>query len=97
MANSENLFDIIAFGKCEVPYTKRQYSFCTIIILDSWLRHFWPQGHSLNKLGRCPLGDATNQISRPWGFRQDVFIIISLCDPCGGAYLAPWALFEQTR
>ena len=24
--------------------------------------HFWPQGHNFNKLGRCPLGDATYQI-----------------------------------
>ena len=24
---------------------------------------FWLQGHNLNKLGRCPLGDATYQIS----------------------------------
>ena len=22
-------------------------------------RHFWPQGHNLNKLGRGPLNDAT--------------------------------------
>ena len=34
MAHSENLFDIIALGKCEVPFTKSQYSFCTIIILN---------------------------------------------------------------
>ena len=26
MAPSENLFDIIALGKCEVPYTKNQYT-----------------------------------------------------------------------
>ena len=26
--------------------------------------HFWPQGHYLNKLGREPLDDATNQILR---------------------------------
>ena len=25
---------------------------------------FWPQGHNLNKLGRCPLDDATYQISK---------------------------------
>ena len=25
MAHSENWFDIIALGKCEVPYTKSQY------------------------------------------------------------------------
>ena len=25
---------------------------------------FWPHGHNLNKLGRGPLGDAINQISR---------------------------------
>ena len=25
---------------------------------------FWPQGHNLNKLGRSPLGDAINRISR---------------------------------
>ena len=29
MAHSENWFDIIALGKCEVPYTKSKYSFCT--------------------------------------------------------------------
>ena len=27
--------------------------------------HFGPQGHHSNKLGRGPLGNATNQISRP--------------------------------
>ena len=32
--------------------------------------HFCPQGHNLNKLGRGPLGDATNQTLRPCGFRQ---------------------------
>ena len=26
--------------------------------------HFWPQKHNLNKLGRGPQGDATNQILR---------------------------------
>ena len=25
---------------------------------------FWPQGHNVNKLGRSPLEDAINQISR---------------------------------
>ena len=30
--HGENLFDIIALGKCEVPYTKSQYRFSTIII-----------------------------------------------------------------
>ena len=35
--------------------------------------HFWPQGHNLNKPGRGPLGDATYQISRPCGFREDFF------------------------
>ena len=29
IAHSENWFDIKALGKCEVPYTKSQYSFCT--------------------------------------------------------------------
>ena len=28
------------------------------------LSNFWPQGDNLNKLGRCPLGEATYQISR---------------------------------
>ena len=35
-------------GKCEVPYTKRQYSFCTMIILnktgESWAGPFVAQG-----------------------------------------------------
>ena len=35
--------------------------------------HFWPQGHNLNKIGRGPLDDATYQISRPCGFRQEDF------------------------
>ena len=34
MAHSKNLFDILAFGKCEVLYTRRKYSFCTINILS---------------------------------------------------------------
>ena len=28
--HSERFLDIITLGKCEVPYTKSQYSFCTI-------------------------------------------------------------------
>ena len=32
MAHSENLFETIILGKCEVPYTKSQYSSCIIII-----------------------------------------------------------------
>ena len=64
--HSENLFDKIALGKCEVPCTKKSY--CIIIIYktgDSWGGGFyWPQGHNLNKLGRGPLGNATNQIPR---------------------------------
>ena len=51
-------------------------------------------GDNLNKLGRGPLGDATYQYqgSRPYGFRQD-FFMLSLykpmlclcltCDPTG--------------
>ena len=31
---------------------------------DTWDGHFKPKGHNLNKLDRCPLCDATYQISR---------------------------------
>ena len=31
---------------------------------DPGAESFWPQGLNLNKLGRGPLGDAINQISR---------------------------------
>ena len=45
MAHSERSLDMIALGKCEVPYTKSQYRFCTIIIVyktgDSWGRTFF--------------------------------------------------------
>ena len=54
MAHMEKLLDLIDLRKCEVPYTKSQYSFHTI----------WPKGHSLNTLGRGPLGDVTYQILR---------------------------------
>ena len=30
MVHSEELLDIMPLGKCEVHYTKSQYSFCTI-------------------------------------------------------------------
>ena len=33
MAGNDNTLDKIAMGKCEVPHTKSQCSFCTIIIL----------------------------------------------------------------
>ena len=75
MAYSENLFDIIAFGKCEDPYTKNEYSSCTTIILyikpeapgaDS---HFWPPRHDLNTLGSGPY--IKYQGSRPCGFRHE--------------------------
>ena len=38
--------------------------------------HFWPQGHNLNTLVRGPQGDATYQIPRPYGFRQEDFFIL---------------------
>ena len=48
----------------------------------------WPQGHTLNKVGKGPLGDATYQISRlyalwfPTGRFFHVFPYISLCKTC---------------
>ena len=38
--------------------------------------HFWRQGYDLNKLGRGSQGDASYQISRPCGFRQEDFIMV---------------------
>ena len=61
-------------------------------ILNMWPSgqgHFWHQGHNLNKLGRCLLGDATYQISRLYVlcFQRRRFFkisswksIFSLCD-----------------
>ena len=43
--------------------------------------HFWPQRHSLNKLGKVPLGDIKYQITRPYGFRQEDFFMFSLYTP----------------
>ena len=68
MAHSENLLGTIALRKCEVPNAKSQYSVCTIIALyktgySLGEGHFWPQGHSFNKLYKGPLGNTTNQIS----------------------------------
>ena len=34
------------------------------VLGDPGAEPFWPQGHNLNKLGKGPLGDAINQISR---------------------------------
>ena len=39
------------------------------------VRAFWPQGYNLNKLGRGSLDDASYQISRPCGFRQEDFFM----------------------
>ena len=52
--------------------------------------HFWPQGHTLNKFGRGPLGDATYQISRLGLMVSDqkifpCFSLLSLCETCD-----PW-------
>ena len=33
---SDKLIDVIALGKCEVHYTKSQYSFCTIIAYSNY-------------------------------------------------------------
>ena len=66
MAHSE-IFYIIAYGKCEVRYTKSLYSVCTTIMLfikQETLRRgggVVVGGISLNKIGRGPLGHATNQ------------------------------------
>ena len=45
---------------------------------------FLPQRHNSNTHGRGPLDDATYQVSRPYGFRLDVFMFpyISLCKAC---------------
>ena len=40
--------------------------------------NFCPEGGNLNKLGRGPLGDATYQSSRPYGFRLEDFFMFSL-------------------
>ena len=50
------------------PNGFRQEDFFVFPIL-AYVKHttpvgyFWPQGHNLNKVGRSPLGEATNQIS----------------------------------
>ena len=51
MAPGDNWFDIIALGKCEVPYTKGQYSFCTTPGAGSIIA----PGHSFNKHDRGSL------------------------------------------
>ena len=43
---------------------KRSPEFCLKGPGDPGAGPFWPQEHSLNKLGRGPLGNAINQISR---------------------------------
>ena len=59
---------------------------------------FWPQGHNLNKLGRGPLGDAINQISRPkalWSQTRRFFMFLTIkayvkpVTPEAGPFLAP--------
>ena len=54
-----------------VPYGFRQEDFFSYFPIWACVKHvtngaghFWPQGHSLNKLDRRLLGDATYQISR---------------------------------
>ena len=51
-AHSENLFDLIRLENVKFLTQKANREG----------RVFWPQGHSLIIVGRCPLGDATNQI-----------------------------------
>ena len=70
----------------------------------SWILSFWPwgnfrpQGDNLNNLGRCPLGEATYQISRLYALCFQTrrffmfFLCISLCrtcDPWGQASIGP--------
>ena len=47
-------------------------------MLNMW-PYFWPQGHSLNKLGRDRQGDASYQILR--GFREEDFFMFSKYKP----------------
>ena len=42
MAHMENVFD--TFGKCEVPYTKSEHSFSTIITLIYIKQEYWGGG-----------------------------------------------------
>ena len=44
---------------------------------------FFGSRHNFKKIGRGPLGNATYQISRPSGFRQEGFT----CFPCIKAYV----------
>ena len=57
---------------------------------------FLVPGHKLNKLGRSPLDDATYQISRTQGFRQEDFFTFSLYKAnekhvtLGRGHFRPW-------
>ena len=53
------------------PSGFRQEDFFRVYPIKAYVKHvtsgrghFWPQGRNLNTLGRCPLGDATYQISK---------------------------------
>ena len=55
MAHMENVFD--TFGKCEVPYTKSEHSFSTIITLIYIKQEYWGGGGAFSSLG--PLFEQT--------------------------------------
>ena len=63
---------------------------------------FLTPGSKLNKLGRCPLGDAKYQISRllAFGFRKEDFfifpdiILCKTCDPQGRSIFGPRSIIQ---
>ena len=59
MAHSKNLFDIIALGNVNSLH-KLHFNHPIYKTVDSWSGGI----HSLNKLGRVSLRDATKQMSR---------------------------------
>ena len=69
-----------------------------------WRGHFWPQGHTLNKLGKGLLCDATYQISKlyaPWLQRRRFLkfsswkSIFSLCDLVMLWTRTIWTIFKE--
>ena len=76
MAHTENLLVMyIALGKCEVHYTRSQYSFCTTCTIAYSYRERSGSVVECLTRDRRAAGSSLTGVTTLWSFEQDTFIL----------------------